>query len=307
MGVMIEGVFHVEDPGPDTNEGGAFKRAAATIRHDVPDPPWSAGRFHLYAAWNCPWAHRVLLVRALKKLERFITVAYARPRRTEQGWVYDPDGEYADDLFGIHGLHEAYAKSPDPYTGRLTVPLLWDRETNAPVSNESADLVRVFGKSGEGPDLYPDDLTDQIDDWNARIYPKLNNGVYRAGFSRTQEAYEAGYRDVFETLEQIEEQLGKTRYLCGDRFTEADLRLFPTLVRFDVAYHGAFKCNKMRIIDYPNLWAYAREVFQMTGVAETVRFDVYKQGYYSPSPLRNPLGIVPLGPDIDWTVPHGRA
>lgn len=307
MGVMIEGVFHVEDPGPDTNEGGAFKRAAATIRHDVPDAPWAEGRFHLYAAWNCPWAHRVLLVRTLKKLERFITVAYARPRRTDQGWIYDPDGEYVDDLFGIHGLHEAYAKSPTPYTGRLTVPLLWDRTTNAPVSNESADLVRAFGKLSEGPDLYPDGLAEQIDDWNARIYPKLNNGVYRAGFSRTQEAYEAGYRDVFETLDQIEEQLGKTRYLCGDRFTEADLRLFPTLVRFDVAYHGAFKCNKKRIIDYPNLWGYAREIFQMTGVAQTVRFDVYKQGYYSPSPLRNPLGIVPLGPEIDWTVPHGRA
>lgn len=307
MGVMIEGVFHVEDPGPDTTEGGAFKRAAATIRHELPDAPWSEGRFHLYAAWNCPWAHRVLLVRAMKKLERFITVAYARPRRTDQGWVYDPDGEYRDTLFGIHGLHQAYAKSPQPYTGRLTVPLLWDRETSAPVSNESADLVRAFGKLGEGHDLYPENLAKHIDAWNSVIYPKLNNGVYRAGFSRTQEAYEAGYNDVFETLDRIEEQLGDTRYLCGDRFTEADLRLFPTLVRFDVAYHGAFKCNKKRIIDYPNLWAYAREIFQMPRVAETVRFDVYKQGYYSPSPLRNPLGIVPLGPDIDWTVPHGRA
>ncbi len=307
MGVMIDGVFHVEDPGPDTTEGGAFKRSAATIRNEMPAGPWADGRFHLYAAWNCPWAHRVLLVRALKGLERFITVAYARPHRTDQGWVYDPEGEYVDTLFGIHGLHEAYSKSPTPYTGRLTVPLLWDREANAPVSNESADLERALGRIGEGPDLYPDDLAAEIDAWNDRIYPGLNNGVYRAGFARTQEAYEAGYHDVFATLDAIEAQLAQTRYLCGARFTEADLRLFPTLARFDVAYHGAFKCNKRRLIDYPNLWAYAREIYQMPGVAETVRFEIYKQGYYSPSPLRNPLGIVPLGPDIDWSVPHGRA
>ena len=255
MGVMIDGVFHVDDPGPDTTEGGAFKRAAATVRHDMPPAPWSEGRFHLYAAWNCPWAHRVLLVRALRNLDPWVTVAYARPRRTDQGWVYDGDGEFADTLFGISALHEAYARAPQPYTGRLTVPLLWDREAQAPVSNESADLVRMLGALGSGPDLYPDDLAAQIDAWNDLIYPKLNNGVYRAGFARTQEAYEAGCRDVFETLDKIEAQLAKTRYLCGDRFTEADLRLFPTLARFDVAYHGAFKCNIRRVIDYPNLWA----------------------------------------------------
>ena len=307
MGVMIDGVFHVQDPGLDTTAGGAVKRAAATIRKGLPDGPWGAGRFHLYAAWNCPWAHRVLLVRAIKGLEAVITVAYARPRRTDQGWVYDPDGPHADPLFNIHGLHEAYARAPEPYTGRLTVPLLWDRESNAPVSNESADLVRAFGGLGEGPELYSDDLATQIDMWNDLIYPGLNNGVYRAGFARTQEAYEAGCRDVFATLDRIEGQLAQTRYLCGDRFTEADLRLFPTLVRFDVAYHGAFKCNIRRLVDYPNLWAYAREIFQMPRVAETVRFEIYKQGYYSPSELRNPLGIIPLGPDVDWSVPHGRA
>lgn len=306
MGVMIGGVFHVDDPGPDTTEGGTYKRAAANIRHDLPPGPWREGRFHLYAAWNCPWAHRVLLVRALKGLERVITVAYARPRRSDQGWIYDEDGDHQDGLFGIHGLHEAYARAPDPYTGRVTVPLLWDRDTNRPVSNESADLVRGFGNLGQGPDLYPADLAGEIDRWNDLIYPKLNNGVYRAGFARTQEAYEAGYHDVFDALSQIEARLGDARYLCGARFTEADLRLFPTLARFDVAYHGAFKCNKRRIIDYPNLWAYAREIYQMPGVASTVRFEIYKQGYYSPSPQRNPLGIVPLGPDIDWTVPHGR-
>ena len=307
MGIMIDGVYHVEDPGPNRSADGSFKRVASSLRNDLPEPPWQEDRFHLYVAWNCPWAHRVLLVRALKGLERFITVAYARPRRSDQGWVYEPEGEFVDPLMGIQALHQAYAKAPEPYSGRLTVPLLWDRETDAPVSNESADLVRAFGRLGEGPDLYPDDLTDQIEAWNTLIYPKLNNGVYRAGFSRTQEAYEAAYTDVFDMLDQIEAQLGQTRYLCGDRFTEADVRLFPTLARFDVAYYGAFNCNKKRIIDYPNLWAYAREIYQMPKVAETVRFDYYKQGYYAFSPQRNPLGIVPLGPDIDWTVPHGRA
>ena len=194
-----------------------------------------------------------------------------------------------------------------PFTGRLTVPLLWDREANSAVSNESADLVRMLNRvSDVGPDLYPDDLTDQIDAWNDLIYPGLNNGVYRAGFAHTQQAYEAGFHDVFRTLDVIEAQLADTRYLCGDRFTEADLRLFPTLARFDVAYHYAFKCNLRRVMDYPNLWAYAREIYQMPGVAGTVRFDIYKQGYFSASELRNPLGIVPLGPVIDWAHPHGR-
>lgn len=306
MGTMINGIFHVEDPGPDVTSTGTFQRASSTIRNDLPGAPWNDGRFHLYAAWNCPWAHRILLVRAVKQLAPYMTVAYARPRRTDQGWVYDQTGEYADDLFGIRALHEAYSKAPVPYSGRLTVPLLWDRETQAPISNESADLVRAFGRSDPGSDLYPDSLASSIDDWNALIYPGLNNGVYKAGFASTQEAYEAGCRDVFATLDKIEVQLSASRFLCGDSFTEADLRLFPTLVRFDVAYHGAFKCNIRRIIDYPNIWAYARDIYQMPGVADTVRFDVYKQGYYSPSPQRNPLGIVPLGPEIDWTQPHGR-
>ena len=300
---MIDGVFHVEDPGPDTTEGGAFKRGQTTIRNAMPPGPWAAGRFHLYAAWNCPWAHRVLLTRVLCGLEDIMTVAYARPRRTEQGWVYDPQGAYHDPLFGVAALHEVYAKAPEPFTGRLTVPLVWDRDTNAPVSNESADLVRMLGQTGG---LCPEDLQPDIDAWNALIYPTLNNGVYRAGFARTQTAYEAGCRDVFATLDKIEAHLADNRFLCGDRLTEADVRLFPTLARFDVAYHGAFKCNLRRIIDYPNIWAYAREIYQMQGVADTVRFDVYKSGYYSVSELRNPLGIVPLGPDIDWSVPHGR-
>lgn len=304
---MIDGVYHADDPAPDTALDGSFRRAVSTIRNAMPDGPYVPGRFHLYAAWNCPWAHRVLLVRAIKGLGDQITVAYARPRRTVDGWVYDAEGEYSDPLFGVSALHQVYARARAAYTGRLTVPLLWDRQADVPVSNESADLVRMLnGAFDGGPDLAPPALLAQIEAWNDRIYPTLNNGVYRAGFARTQDAYEAGVRDVFDTLDAIDAHLATHRYLCGATLTEADLRLFPTLARFDVAYHGAFKCNLQRLVDYAHLWAYAREIYQMPGIAGTVRFDIYKQGYYSPSELRNPLGIVPLGPRMDWTAPHGR-
>jgi putative glutathione S-transferase len=191
-----------------------------------------------------------------------------------------------------------------PYTGRITVPLLWDRVSDRAVSNESADIVRMlndaFGNAFGGPDLAPPDLRGEIDAWNARIYRDVNNGVYRAGFARTQEAYDTAVREVFAALDDIEAHLEGRRWLCGERYTEADLRLFPTLARFDVAYHYAFKCNIRRLMDYPRLWDYARRIYHRPGVAETVRFDIYKQGYFSPSELRNPLGIVPAGPEIDW-------
>ncbi|WP_112321323.1 glutathione S-transferase family protein [Oceanibium sediminis] len=318
MGLMIDGEYHTKDPGADTVEDGEFKRKRATIRDwiahpDAPIPdgacryPPEAGRYHLYAAWNCPWAHRALLTRVFKGLEEVISVSYARPRRTDQGWVYDEDGPYADPCLGVSALHQVYARQTPGYTGRLTVPVLWDTQEARIVSNESADIIKMldaaFGTPGQ---LCPPALRDRIDAWNARIYPGLNNGVYRAGFARTQDAYEKGCRDVFDTLDAIETQLGKTRYLTGERFTEADLRLFPTLARFDVAYHYAFKCNIHRLIDLPNTWAYARDIYQMPGVAGTVDFGIYKTGYFSPSELRNPLGIVPLGPHIDWSPPHGR-
>ncbi len=306
MGLMLAGTYHKEDPGPDTQAGGEFQRSKATIRNWITDDgPFrpEPGRYHLFAAWNCPWAHRVLLVRAIKGLDTVMSVSYARPRRTEDGWVFDATGAYADPLLGVRSLHEAYAKVDPPYTGRITVPLLWDRETDRAVSNESADLVRMIGRVFPGgPDLCPPDLEARIDDWNDLIYRNVNNGVYRAGFARTQDAYDAAVHEVFETLDQIESQLGQTAFLTGDAFTEADLRLFPTLARFDVAYHYAFKCNLKRLTDYPNLWAYARRIYAMPGVAGTVRFEIYKQGYFSPSPLRNPLGIVPAGPEIDWAL-----
>ncbi|MFQ5622954.1 MAG: glutathione S-transferase family protein [Paracoccaceae bacterium] len=318
MGLMIEGRYLADDPAPDTDADGAFRRARSSIRNWItpdgsPGPTGEGGfapapgRYHIMAAWNCPWAHRALLTLTFKNLHGQIGVSYARPRRTDQGWVYDPDGEFADPLFGVTALHETYARAVPPYTGRLTVPLLWDKQTDRAVSNESADVIRMLNRRFKGgPDLCPDDLVEDIDRWNARIYRNVNNGVYRAGFARTQAAYDAAVAEVFETFDAIEDQLGRTRYLTGERFTEADLRLFPTLARFDVAYHYAFKCNIRRLIDYPNLWAYARDIYQMPGVAATVRFNVYKQGYFSPSEFRNPLGIVPAGPEIDWNEPHGR-
>ena len=305
MGVMIKGMYHADDPGPDTVQGGEFKRTASTIRDWItvegpykPDP----GRYHLYAAWNCPWAHRTLLAREILGLQEIVSVAYARPRRTNQGWIYDPDGEFSDGELGVSALHEVFARQEPAYTGRLTVPVLWDRENKQIVSNESAEIIRMFALFGRGPDLYPNALQADIDTWNDRIYKTVNNGVYRAGFARTQEAYNIAVHEVFETLDAIEAKLGKSKWLAGDQFTEADLRLFPTLARFDVAYHYAFKCNMRRIVDYPALWNYARRIYAMPGIADTVRFDVYRQGYFSPSELRNPLGIIPAGPVIDWSL-----
>jgi putative glutathione S-transferase len=254
MGVMINGTYHMEDPGADTLNGGEFKRAEAKIRDwitpDGPPFPPAADRYHLYVAWNCPWAHRALIAREILGLKNDIPVSFARPRRTDQGWVFDETGEYSDPELGVSAIHEVYAHQHPGYTGRCTMPVLWDRETRQIVSNESADIIRMF-------------LT-------------FNKG--------------------------IDAQLQKTKWLTGDQMTEADLRLFPTLARFDVAYHYAFKCNIRRITDYPALWTYARRFYAMPGIADTVRFEVYKNGYHSQSELRNPLGIIPAGPQIDWSL-----
>ncbi|MAS06493.1 MAG: glutathione-dependent reductase [Ahrensia sp.] len=326
MGHMAKGVYHVEDDVSRTMPSGEWERQKSTVRNWItpdgaPGPTGEggfaaeAGRYHLYVAWNCPWAHRSLLARVFKTLDALITVSAARPNRTEQGWVYDEAGEFSDPLMGIAALHEVYAADPAPYTGRVTVPVLWDKQRKCMVSNESADIVRMLNTAFEDitpetPDLYPKAAREMIDAWNERIYATVNNGVYRAGFASTQEAYEEAAYEVFEMLDAIDAHLAGQRFLAGDRFTEADLRLFPTLARFDVAYHYAFRCNLRRISDYEHLWPYAREIYQMPGVAETVRFAIYKQGYFSKSEKRNPLGIVPIGPalgrDIDWDEPHGR-
>lgn len=300
---MFEGTYHVDDPRPKEAGNGSFRREDSVIRDWIAtEGPFTPdrGRYHLYVAWNCPWAHRALLARVFFDLEDAVSVSYSRPRRTDQGWVYDAEGEYADRELGVRALHEVYARQQPGYTGRVTMPVLWDRETEQIVSNESADIVRMLGAFGTGMDLYPEERRDAIHAWNERIYRTVNNGVYRAGFAETQEAYDTAVAEVFETLDAIEAQLGEAEWLTGDAFTEADLRLFPTLARFDVAYHYAFKCNIRRVTDYPRLWTCARRIYAMPGVAETVRFDIYKQGYFSPSEKRNPLGIVPAGPAIDW-------
>ena len=302
MGLMIDGQYLAEDPPPDSNDDGRFRRQKATIRNWIGkgEFPADLGRYHLYAAWNCPWAHRVLLTLAIKNIE--MDVSFARPRRTEQGWVFDTTGPYSDARYGIASLHELYGRTQPSYTGRITVPLVWDTVSDQAVSNESADIIRMLNPFGDGPDLCPPEAVERIERWNDRIYRTVNNGVYRAGFARTQEAYEEAVEEVFETLQAIETQLCETPYLCGEHLTEADVRLFPTLARFDVAYHYAFRCNRYRIQDYPYLWEYARQFYARPGVAETVKFDLYKQGYFSPSELRNPFGIVPLGPMVDWSL-----
>lgn len=299
MGLMLDGKYLIDDPAPDTSASGQFDRARSTLRDPIPKGA-TPSRLHLFAAWNCPWAHRALLMRAVLGLDD-ISVSYALPRRTDQGWVFEDEP-----LLGATAMHQVYATGADAYTGRVTVPVLWDRETGRIINNESADIVRALGDAFAPGHMCNPDNVEAITRWNDLIYPTLNNGVYRAGFARTQGAYDKAVAEVFATLDQIENQVAQTRYLTGPALSEADIRLFPTLARFDVAYHSAFKCNLRRLIDYPNLWAYARDIYQTPGVAETVKFDVYRKGYHSPSELRNPLGIVPVGPQNDWSAPHGR-
>ncbi len=265
-----------------------------------------AGRYHLYVALICPWASRTLIARKLKGLEKIVTVRVVEPALTDQGWRFgDYPGSHRDDLNGATFLHEIYTKAEPHYTGRATVPVLWDRKKGTIVSNESAEIVRMFNSgfgdlASGGIDLYPEPLRIEIDALNDRIYPRLNNGVYRAGFATTQIAYEEAFRDVFAQLDELEERLsGDGPFLFGDRFTETDIRLFVTLVRFDAAYHGLFKCNLRRIADYDALSAYLARVLDMPGVRETVSIDHIKRGYYSIKAL-NPNGIVPVGPDLPW-------
>jgi len=321
MGMLVDGVWTQDDEVRNkTDKSGAFKRAESGFRNWIttdgaPGPSGQGGfapangRYHLYVAMNCPWAHRTLLMRTFKGLEDTISLDKTVPGRTDQGWYFNED--YVDTILGTSALHEVYTAADPEVTGRVTVPVLWDKERETIVSNESAEIIRMMNEafdafSNDDRDMYPEDLRSDIDSWNELIYNTVNNGVYRAGFSSSQSAYDEAVRGVFETLDKLEVHLMENRYLCGDRFTEADVRLFPTLIRFDVAYFGAFKCNLRRLIDYPNLWAYTREFYQMSGISDTVDLDIYKRGYYSKSPQRNPTGIVPLGPNIDPSVPHGR-
>ncbi len=317
MGLLVNGVWRDEGSAATTTNG-RYVRSHSQFRNWVTADgssgfPAEAGRYHLYIAIGCPWAHRTWIFRKLKRLDKVISLSIVTPRRTDQGWVFDNDNpRYRDTLLGKRYLHEIYTLAQPDFTGRVTVPVLWDKKRQTIVNNESSEIIRMFNSAftaftGDTTDYYPEPLHAEIDALNDLIYRTVNNGVYRAGFATTQEAYEEAVDALFVTLDQLEGRLATRRYLLGNRLTEADWRLFPTLVRFDAAYHGAFKCNVRRLVDYPNLWAYTRELYQMPSIAETVDLEIYKQGYYSPSPLRNPLGIVPKGPVVDFTVPHGRS
>lgn len=323
MGKLIEGVWHADDKSENAVQKGRWVREDSVLRSWItpdgaPDPtgeggfPAEAGRYHIYVSITCPWAHRTWMMRSLKGLDDAIGLSLVRPRRDERGWVFDPDEErFRDPVYGKEALHEIYTMGHTDYTGRVTVPLLVDTKQDKAVSNESSEIIRMLnsafsGVAGNDRDFYPADLRDEIETINKRVYDTLNNGVYRAGFAQSQEAYEEAAREIFATLDWLEGKLAQTRYVAGDRLTEADIRLLPTLVRFDVAYHGHFKCNLRRLIDYPNLWDYTRELVQMPEITPTIHPEVYKLGYYSKSAERNPFGIVPKGPEIDFTLPHGR-
>ncbi|HXZ91256.1 MAG TPA: glutathione S-transferase family protein [Burkholderiales bacterium] len=270
------------------------------------------GRYHLYVSRACPWAHRTLIFRSLKGLEDIVGLSVVHWHLGREGWTFEPtEGVVADSVNGARLLREIYLKSDPRCTSRVTVPVLWDRERGVIVNNESADIIRMFNSAFDGVgatpgDYYPLELRNEIDALNERIYRTLNNGVYRAGFAATQEAYEEAFVQVFETLDWLEARLGAQRYLAGHRVTEADWRLFTTLVRFDAVYYSHFKCNLRRLVDYPNLWHYARELYQWPGVAATVDLGHIKRHYYGSHEKLNPSGIVPLGPQLDFSAPPSR-
>ena len=317
MGLLIDGVWH--DQGYDTEaHGGAFVRESPGFRNWIrvgegePFTP-EAGRYHLYVSLACPWAHRALILRRLKGLEESIGVSIVDPYMGEKGWQFSSvRGAVPDPLYGLSYLHELYQKAAPDYTGRVTTPTLWDTRHETIVSNESADIIRMFNSAFDdvaahrGVDYVPDDRLAEIDRINEATYEPLNNGVYKAGFATSQAAYENAYGEVFETLDWLEARLARQRYAAGGRITEADWRIFVTLVRFDAVYYSHFKCNRQRIADYTHLAGYLRELYQVPGVAETVDMDHIKQHYFRSHPAINPSGIVPLGPELDFNAPHGR-
>jgi len=307
MGLLVEGVWR--DSWYDTaSTGGAFQRPATQFRSALsaegpfrPEP----GRYHLYASWACPWAHRTLIYRKLKGLEDTISVTYVEPLMLDNGWTL---AEGADPLNGARFLWQVYAKAEPNYTGRVTVPVLWDRERATIVNNESAEIIRMLDvwPGARAPLLRPLEVAAEIDALNDMIYPAINNGVYRAGFATSQQAYDEAYDLLFKTLDALEVRLEDRAFLLGDSPTEADWRLFTTLIRFDAVYVGHFKCNRHRIADYAELWDYTRALYQAPGVAETVRLDQIKAHYYGSHRMINPTGIIPKGPELDLTAPTRR-
>ena len=323
MGLLIDGTW--QDQWYDTTStGGAFKRTEASFRNWItPDggagPSGTAGfkaesgRYHLYVSYACPWAHRTLIFRALKGLTDHISVSAVHPDMLSDGWTFetDFDGATGDTLYGLAYARDIYLKAKPGMSGRVTVPILWDKSQETIVSNESSEIIRMLnsafdGITGNTDDYWPKDLREAIEPVNARIYDTLNNGVYKSGFATTQSAYEDAVGPLFDTLDWLEDRLSAQRYLMGARLTEADWRLFTTLVRFDAVYHGHFKCNRKKLIEYKALWGYVRDLYQVPGVAETVRLDHITRHYHYSHETINPHRIVPVGPQLDFNSPHGR-
>jgi putative glutathione S-transferase len=292
---------------PGSNAAGAFERSQSAFREWV--GPAEPHRYHLYVAAACPWCHRAMIVRELLGLRDAVGISYVDPIRDERGWAFT-GGRFVDTVEGMEFLAQAYLRTDADYSRRVTAPVLWDRDEGRIVNNESSEIIRMFELGSFGGDrnveLYPDALAAEIDAVNDRVYETLNDGVYRCGFARTQAAYEAAFWALFATMDWLEARLEARRYLLGDALTEADWRLFPTLVRFDAVYYGHFKCNLRRLVDYPNLWGYTRELYQLPGIAETVELDEIKRHYYATHAFINPTQIVPLGPALDFEAPHGR-
>lgn len=323
MGLLVDGVWH--DKGYDTSKtGGKFERSAAQFRNWItpdgtPGPSGDggfaaeSGRYHLYVSFACPWAHRTLIFRQIKGLADHIGISVVHPDMLGEGWTFDTGfpGATGDTLFDLPYARDIYLRADPKFSGRVTVPILWDKSQGTIVSNESAEIIRMFnsafnGITGNTDDYYPEPLQDRIGDLNARIYDTFNNGVYRSGFATTQDAYEEAVYPLFDTLDWLEDILSTHRYLTGDQVTEADWRLLPTLLRFDKVYHTHFKCNRRRIVDYPNLWAYTRELYLWPGVADTVNFDHIVRHYHYSHETINPYRIIPINPQPDFDAPHGR-
>ncbi len=322
MGLLVNGKWKNEWYETEST-GGRFERKAPSFRNWV-TKDGSAGisgvagfkaeenRYHLYVSLACPWAHRTIIYRKLKGLEDMISMSVVNAFMGDEGWTFAPgEGVVADPILNATNVHEIYTAAQADYTGRVTVPILWDKKTNTIVSNESPEIIRMFNSAFDDVGALPGDfsppaLLAEIDELNEFIYPTINNGVYRAGFATTQEAYEEAVTDVFTALDTLEERLEDRRYLTGNSITEADWRLFTTLVRFDAVYVGHFKCNLRRIVDYPNIWGYLRDLYQVPAIEETVAMDYIKAHYYGSHETINPTRVIPLGPDIDFHIPHGR-
>ncbi|WP_435147921.1 glutathione S-transferase family protein [Halobaculum sp. P14] len=319
--MLVDGEWRT-DVRRDTGGGGEFERTETSFRDwvdgavreaggervDNPEFPAEPGRYHVYICRACPWAHRVALTRSLKGLEDAISLSLVQPERYDDGWEFSE--AHPDPLNSAHYLRDVYTKADPEYTGRVTVPVLWDKQQETVVNNESEEIMRMldtaFDDLGNGVDLYPEGYREEIDARIDDIYPTINNGVYRAGFAGTQEAYDDAVDDLFDALDRYEDLLGEQRYLAGDRLTEADLAMFATLVRFDHVYHTHFRCNRRAVHEYPNLWEYTKDVYQTPGVAKTVNVDHITRHYYKSHADLNPKRLVPTGPDIDFSAPHRR-